>query len=243
MLDIFNVEADVEVQVEKDSVGGFQVWATDLYGATLKAAFLGEFASGSKYIEVVLEARNEAGEILKHSERETVWSAKTKGAFYIDKQTNKKKQLIGLSKMDALGELLTGKKLKDSLFEEKVHTVYNKDAGGDIATPLPTLTEWCGREIYVGLQEVKANKQVKSGTKYVDTNEERKSNEVAKYFNENKQSNLEVKNNAKAEFFQDWLDANQGKMRDKFKPVAGGASAPVAGGVPSATAAPLQFNT
>jgi len=243
-LDIFNVEADVEVQEERDSVG-FKAWESGLYPATLKAAFLGEFPSGSKYIEVVTEVRNpETGETLNHSERETVWSANSKGPFYIDKKTKAKKQLIGLSKMNSLGELLTGKALKESTFVEKFHTVYSKEANGQVPTELPTLIDWCGKEIYVGMQKIIANKQIKQGTKYVDIADTREFNEVNKFFDETKRSNLEVKKDVPAEFFNDWLKANEGKTKDKSKAIVGGASGvPAAGGVPSATAAPLQFNT
>ena len=239
-IDLFNVPDDVIVEDEKDSVGGFIVWDTGLYEATLKAAFLGVYDSGSKYIEVIIEVKNDKGEILKHTEREVVWSAKNKGPFYVCKKSGKNKQLIGLAKMNSLGELLTGKGLKDSLFETKVHKIYNKDAGGEVATELPTLTDWCNKPIYIGLQRITENKQVKSGKIYVDTNEPRDINEISKYFNENKQSNLEVKANEKADFVNDWVKANEGKTRNKFKTVAGG---PVAGGVPSATAAPLTFNS
>jgi hypothetical protein len=243
-LDIFNIEADVEVQEERDSVG-FKAWESGLYPATLKAAFLGEFASGSKYIEVVTEIRNpETGETLNHSERETVWSAKSKGPFYLDKETKAKKQLIGLSKMNSLGELLTGNALKSSTFTPKFHNVYSKEANGMVPAELPTLVDWCGKEIYVGLQKIIANKQVKQGTKYVDIAETREFNEVNKFFDENKRSNLEVKRDTKAVFCEDWLKSNKDKTKDKSKAVVGGGSAaPVAGGVPSASGAPLQFNS
>lgn len=246
-LDIFKTGTDVEVQEEKDSVGGFQRWETDLYRATLKAAFLGEYKApagktkGSKYIEVVIELMDAEGNKLEHSEREVVWSANTEGAFYIDKKTGKKKQLIGLSKMNSLGMLLTGKKLETSVFETKVHKVYDADAKGEVNKELPTLTEWCGKPIHVGLLKVTENKQTKAGNKYVNTNEEREINVVDKYFDEDKRSLLEVQGDKPASFCEDWIAANQGKTRNKFKPVAG--AAPVAGGVPQATAAPLTFNT
>tara|TARA_B110000503_G_C7133765_1_gene407924 strand:- start:804 stop:1529 length:726 start_codon:yes stop_codon:yes gene_type:complete len=240
MLDIFNVETDVEVQEERDSVG-FKAWESGFYPATLKAAFLGEFGSGSRYIEIVTEIRNpETGETMNHSERETVWSANTKGAYYIDKKTKAKKQLIGLSKMNSLGELLTGNALKNSTFTNKFHTVYSAEANGQVPTELPTLVDWCGKEIYVGLQKVIANKQTKQGTKYVDIAETREFNEVNKFFDENKRSNLEVKRDTKAIFYNDWVKANANKTKDKSKAVVG--AAPVAGGVPSASAAPLEFN-
>lgn len=238
-LDLFQVDADVIVQDEKDSVGGFQVWDSGVYTGVVKSAYLDAYDGGSKFIEVNIELTNDKGEVLKISEREVVWSAKTKGTYYLDKKTGDKKQLIGLSKMNALGGLLTGKELKDSVFETKVHEVYRKAANGVTPTELPTLVDWTGKVVNVGLLKVNQNKQVKSGTKYVDSNEAVERNEINKVFNENKQTNLEVKDNAPATFIDDWLKANEGKTRNTFKPVAG---APAAGGVPAASSPTIDFN-
>lgn len=236
--DIFNLGADVVAAEEKDSVGGFAAWETDLYEAQIKAAYLDTYDKGSKYIELVLELTDAAGNTRQHSEREIVWSANTKGPFYIDKKTGEKKELIGLSKMNSLGQLLTGKKLGQSNFENKFHKIYSKEANGEVPQERPTLVEWTGKKIFVGLQKVITNKQVKQGTTYVDTNEERTDNQVDKFFNENKATLLEVQNSVESKFHEDWLKANKGKDRNKFKAAKG---APAAG-VPSATAAPLSFN-
>lgn len=236
-LDIFKLDQDVEQQVEKDTVGGFAPWETDLYKATIKAAFLDSFASGSKYIDLTLELVNEQGDTRQYNERVTVWSDKTKGPYYIDKKTGKKKALIGLNQMNSLGELLCGKKLQDSVFETKVHKVYSADAKAQVPQEKATLVEWTGKTIHVGLQKVISNKQVKSGNDYVDSAEKREDNQVDKYFDEDKKTLLELQNNKPAEFYQDWVKANKGRDRNKYKAPKGGAVS----GVPSATAAPLKF--
>lgn len=246
-LDMFALPDDVKQQEERDTVGGFAPWPSGLYKAKLKAAFLGSFDGGSRYIEVITELTNEAGDTREVSERETVWSSKTKGPFYVDKKTGEKKELIGKAKMDALGRLICGKDLSQSVFEEKFHKIYDKAAKGETNQARPTLVEWSGADLYVGLVAIQENKSTKATDSagkvtYVPTADIREFNSVDKFFNDKKQTILEVTQGVDAEFYTDWVKANDGKVRDKTKKgIAPAAGAPAAG-VPSATATPLNFN-
>lgn len=233
-MDLFAVDSSVEVQEDKDTVGGFAPWESNLYKAVLKTAFLDDFAKGSKNITLVVEITNEAGEVRTITEKETVWSMKTQGPYYLDKKTGAKKQLIGKSKMDALAMLLTGKNLQTSTWEEKVHKI-RKD-GAEVPTARQTLTEWTNTPIYVGVQKVAENKTIKQGDAYVPIADIREFNTMDKFFNSDKKTLTEVKTDKPAEFFEDWLKANEGKTKDKTNKNI--AAAP-ASGVPSATAAPL----
>lgn len=242
---LFTMGDDVEKQEERDSVG-FKVYDSALMKFTIKAAYLNDYPGGSKGLFVEME--DEEGN--KYTESDCVWSLKTKGPTYKDKKTGKLKELIGFSKLNSLGKLLVGKDLENSVFEKKVHEVYNKDAGEKIPTALPTLVEWTDKVVYAGMIRQTENKQTKSGDKYVDTNETRDVNFIDKWFNEDKRSLLEVVANSKlgedeqkpATFFQDWINANEGKTRDKSKKTSAKSGAvggkAQAGG---ATAAPLTF--
>jgi hypothetical protein len=231
-MDLFNVEADVEVQEEKDTLGGFKIYESGLVGFTIKTAFLDDYAGGSKNITVVLEDADGG----TYTEKECVWSAKTKGPFYIDKKTGKKKELIGFSKMNSLSKLLTGKDLNGSEFETKVHELYSKEAQGKVHTPRPTLVDWAGLEVTVGMMKKLENKQTKSGDTYVDTAEVRETNYVDKWFDAEKRTLTEKMKDQPAEFIEQWEKANTGRVIDKVnKSVKAG---PVGGG---ATAAPLSF--
>ena len=231
---LFTMDQEVEKQVEKDVLGGFAARESALYPMTIKTAFLGDYAGGSKYVSIVLE--DDQG---NYSEEECVWSIKTKGPTYIDKKTGKTKELIGFAKINSLAKLLTGKGLEQSVFETKVHEVYSKDAGAKVPTPLPTLTEWTGKVVHVGILKTVENKQTKSGDKYVATAETREVNSVDKWFNEDKKTLVEVEKGVEAKFYEQWEKANTDRVIDKTdKTLKAG---PV-GGTGAATAEPLKFD-
>lgn len=238
--DLFSMGADVEQQEEKDTLGGFKVWDSGLYPMTVKTAFLDDYKGGSKNITVVLEDADGN----TYTEQECVWSANTKGPFYIDKKTGKKKALIGFSKMDSLAKLLTGKSLNQSDYETKVHELYSAEAKAKVPTPRPTLVEWAGKTVYVGILKKQENKQVKGGIvdgkqQYVATAEIRETNEISKWFDENKCTLLEKEAGKPATFADDWEKANAGKVIDKTDKSIKAGPVGAAGG---ATAAPLEFS-
>jgi hypothetical protein len=232
-MDLFKVEADVEVQEEKDTLGGFKIYESGLVDFTIKTAFLDDYAGGSKNITIVLEDENGG----TYTEQECVWSAKTKGPYYLDKKSGKKKELIGFSKINSLAKLLTGKGLNESAFETKVHELYSKEANGKVPTPRPTLVDWAGIQVTAGIMKKLENKSTKSGDTYVPTAEVRETNYVDKWFDAEKRTLTEKMKDAPAEFIEQWEKANTGRVIDKTdKSLKAG---PVGGG---ATAAPLEFS-
>lgn len=232
-MDIFETQADVEVQEEKDTLGGFVAKETDLYEGVVKTAFLEEAKSGSWMLKVLFELKDEKGKPFSYTEQECVWSAKTKGDFYIDTKTGKKRQLIGKAKMDSLCKLLTGEDLKtqSAKLEDKYHAV-RKD-GKEVEEQRKTFTEWNGIDVYVGLQKVSTNAQVKQGTKYVNTAERKDENQINKIFDGSKRTLIEQQEDAKPEFADKWVKANKGKTRDLYKEVKAAAGVPSA--APAAT--------
>lgn len=232
---LFTMDADVEQQEEKDTLGGFKIYESGLVGFTIKTAFLDDYAGGSKNITIILEDETGA----TYTEKECVWSAKTKGPTYIDKKTGKKKALIGFSKIDSLAKLLTGKGLSESVYETKVHELYSKEASAKVPTPRPTLVDWADMQVTAGILKTVKNKQVKSGDSYVDTAETRDENSVDKWFDADRKTLTEKMKGEEAVFIDQWEKANTGRVIDKVnKSVKSG---PVAGAA-SATAPALKFS-
>lgn len=232
-MNIFETQADVEVQEERDSLG-FEAKPTNLYEGKVKTAYVMKTDSGSFMQVVHLELTDANGKVFSHTERECVWSAKTGGDFYIDKKTKAKRQLIGKARMDSLCKLLTGKSLQDAAadMENKFHKV--KVAGKDSNIEYPTFTTWADTPIYVALEKIVQNKQEKVGSAYKNTNEEEETNEVYKFFNASKQTLTEVTDGLPATYADKWVAKNADKTRNKFKAVVGGSAA---AGIPDAAPA------
>lgn len=228
-MSIFDTAADVEVQVEKDSVG-FEAHASGLYTGKVKTAFIDAYNSGSYFMEVVYALQNEKGATFEYSEREVVWSAKTKGDFYIDKKTGAKRQLIGKSKMETLAKLTTGKSLKElePTMEKKFHNVWNSELGKEAPKELVTITSMIDQELVLGLLKIEQNKQVKAGMKYVDTAEIITVNEINKFFSADKKTLSEIEDEEPATFHLKWEKTNAGKTRNKVKKVEAASGIPTA---------------
>jgi hypothetical protein len=235
-MDFLNVASDVAVEVEKDSVGGFQPFESDLYALEIKAAYLDKSAKGANNIVTLLETEDGR----KFTMTEYITKA-TGENFYIDKKDGKtKRPMVGFSKMNGLSQLITGKELGAQTLEDKVHKIWDKSQSKEVPQTRKTFTEWTGKKIHVGMLLVLENKSELQGDTYVKTAETREVNEANKLFNENKQTLAEVQAGTEAAFYQEWLKANEGKVRDKTDKSIKAGAPPTAGGVQAG--APISFD-
>lgn len=233
-MNIFDTAADVEVEVEKDSVG-YKAHESGLYPATIKTAYIQKNdETGSMTLVTIFNVRPENGDAFEFTERQCIVSGTTGGDFYIDKKTGKKRQLIGKGQMNSLCELLTGSDLSAMAqaggVEPRTHKV--RVGGQDTNRELPTIVAWEGLQLHIGLQKVIENKQEKQGKVYVNTAETRETNTINKYFDENLRTLNEKKDNEPAAHHVDWTKAYAGKTINKVKQVA---AAGVPAGKPAQT--------
>ncbi len=229
-MDFLNVASDVVVEKEVDRLGGFQVYNADLYAATIMAAFLDKSASGANNITILLEN----GDGFKFTSTEYITSRAGTNT-YVCKKTSKKKLLPGMAKMNGLAELLTGKKLANSVIEERVHKIYSKDSGAEVPQPRPTLIEWTGLSVHVGMLKILENKREKVGEEYIAVADTRESNEIDKWFNEKKATLSELQAGTEPKFHADWVAKNKDDVRDKTNKNLAKVGAPAMGGAPTPT--------
>lgn len=243
-MSILDLGSDIVQEEERDTLGGFQPFESDLYEMVIKTAFLDKAASGANNITVLFETP----EGKKFKLVEYITSAAGKN-YYIDKKDGKtKRPLPGMSKMNGLSNLVKGTDLGQQILEDKVHKIWDSSQSKEVPQSRKTFTEWTDQTIHVGMLKILENKSVKNTAwkegdpkkdKYVATAETRETNVVDKFFNEDKATLAEVNAGTPAAFYKDWVLANQGKVRDKTDKSLKAGAPSIAGGE---STEPLTFD-
>lgn len=225
---------------ETDRLGGFRVYDTDVYEATIKNAYAGKSDGGANNMTFEVELADGS----KYSWVEWVTSGDAKGnlPYFIDKNSGEKQYLPGFNRFNAIALMTAGKEPAALTFEEKHVKIYSYAAKAEVPTPVQVAVELLGKKILLGIEKHKVNKQVKSGQKlangkdeYVDGPESREVNEVSKVFHFETRRTLQeaMAKQEEAVFIDKWTESNKGKVKDKMKPAAvgtGTAGAPSASG-------------
>lgn len=215
---------------EKDSLGGRKVFETNVYSLEIKEAFI--FVNDNGSTGVKISGKFESGD----SYENTLWIADRKGNnFYVDKQSKQEKLLPAYIQFNTMCEFLAGHSLDDA--DNELETTEKVVKMGDKNQKVEVVEAFIGQTILIALEKQKKNKSVKSGegksAKYVPTAEIVFENELVKVFSADKDSygytlNELLAEAPEAEFMAKWLEKNQGKEIDRYKPVSGDAGAPAA---------------
>ncbi len=235
------LEAGVVVEDEKDSIGGgFNVFETNIYPVTLKAAYIDVTKSGAVMANAILITEDGR----EHIESECIMSKKTGKlkATYIDKKTNKPMPLPGYAKFLTLFRTIGGNpKLLDLDMDmgEVVLELYDYDAKAKTKQKKHIFADFINIKMQVALQKVIEDKRKNVAAEgepkdYQPTGETRETNEVKKWFNEDGLTLQEIKDESEPTFCEEWLEAYEGKVRDKSTATKAAGTA----GVPKA--APTQ---
>ena len=232
-----------------DRLGGFQIRATDIYPATIKAAYAGQSAGGARNVTVIAELPD--GEY-----SETVYVTNKKGENWFLNQNDKSKKvpLPGFTTIDDICLVTTGKPLSEQDSEEKVVKVYDYDEKKELPKSVPVLTELTGKPVILGLLRSIVDKNVKNDStgEYEPSGETREVNSIDKVFHyPSKVTVVEAREaqkagrDAEATFFDKWVEKNKGQTRNRAKGAdgKGGQSGRPGGGAPQAGGAGGQKKT
>lgn len=234
-------DAVKDERVEDDFIGGGGVLPTDIYTATIKAAY--ETGSArSKAVAMNLILMVDGKEV-----RQQIWMTNGKGGVtYKDKRSGETKNLPGYNQVNALFMLVLGKEIGEADVEEQVMKLYDFDAKAEINKTVDCYTELHGQEIQIALQQQTVDKTKKNDQtdEYEPTGETRDINEVVKFFPASRQVTIsevtrfiktlnatlddvlesgemeEVLENMPSEpgeFAAKWLEKNQGEVYNKAK--------------------------
>ncbi|MBZ6396969.1 MULTISPECIES: hypothetical protein [Pantoea] len=231
LMSIFaTVETAADVEQEKDVLGGSFILDTDVYDATIKLAYAGESKRGSKSLTIHADIN---GKEVRH----TFYVTNKQGQnFYVNKKTDKKEFLPGWNAANALCLLIADKELPAMVAEEKIVKLYDFDAKAEVPTKVQALTELHGGRVKLAIEKqlVDVNQETapNSGV-YVPSGKTREQNEIVKvFYAEDGRTTTEIRNNVEqAEFLQQWVARNKGKISDRTDKKAGtSAGAPGVGG-------------
>ena len=208
-----------------DVLGGgkFKPFESDIYLATVKAAYLGQSASGAKSVSVILNIQEGDGEPREYSESLYITSREGK-THYVDKNSGVKKFLPGYQNADDLCLLTTGQDLKSQNIEEKVIKLYDFDQRQEVNTAVPMLVDMLGKPVYVALMKSIVDKQKRGDDgQYHNTGEQREKNDISKFFHsDTKGTVFEYQSNKTlGEFHDKWLEQNKGRTPNLFKGIQG----------------------
>lgn len=198
----------------QDRLGGFQVYDTDAYDATVKLAYAIQSPGGAH--GVVFSFDMPGG----REYRETVYVTNKKGEnFFFNKDDKTKKvPLPGFTVADDICLMTTEQPLSAQETEEKVVNIWDNDAKKELPKSVQVLTGLLGKPVTLGIVKQLVNKNEKDGNgEYQPTAETREENVIEKVFHTaTKLSAVEARNGkTEAAFFQTWVDRNRGNVRDR----------------------------
>lgn len=215
-MSIFGNLTNEGLEETTDRLGGFQFRATDIYPATIKAAYAGQSAGGARNVTVVVELPD--GEY-----SETIYVTNKKGENWFLNQNDKSKKvpLPGFTTIDDICLVTTGKPLAEQDSEEKVVKIYDFDERKELPKAVPMLVDLIGQTLFLGIvqQTVDKNQKNESTGEYEPTGETRDENVIEKVFHDpSKMTVVEARQGAtEPVFFEKWLSKNKGNVRNKTK--------------------------
>lgn len=238
-MSIFGAHTTEGIEEVKDRLGGgFEVYDSGIYEATVKLAYAGKSnTAGSKSESITVLFDLDGKEY-----RETFWITNKEGLNYKVNDNNKKEMQAGFAYMDNLSLILTGNPLNKQATEEKMVKIYNFEQKKDIPESRHTLIDWEGKTITLALFKNLVNKQVKQPNgDYKDTADTRETNSIANFFDPKTRMTVQEAKSGKTtgEFCAAWEAKHSGKVNDRRKIKDGGSagSAGAPGQAPAAEAA------
>ena len=202
---------DSDVERAEDQVGGgFHRLDSDIYLAKIKTVFAGESQSGAMYVTCIFDINGQ-------EYRETLYiSNRNKEVFYRTRN-NKKAPIPGYAIFKNLCIICTGKEPNKLSTDEKMVKVWDFETGLDQLKSVPVVTELTGKEVALGIIKELRNKRRKNAAgEYVDVPEYNELNAISAVFHPTKKLTVnEAIDHKPAQFWDKWLEANQGKVRDR----------------------------
>lgn len=209
----FNQADDVEKG--GDVLGGFTVFESDAYEATVKALYFGKAKSGAQFAGINLLING------KEYREQVYFTTKAGDTFYVDKNTGKKRELPGFQTVNELCLITTGQPLAAQEMEEKVLKLWDSEARAETNQSVPVAVEVIGKPVVVGILKEIVNKQQKNDStgEYEDTEEERTQNQISKFFHAETQGTVtEYEKDTKLGiFFEEWANKNKGNTINRFR--------------------------
>lgn len=208
-----NLTNDGLEEAEDRLGGGYQPLDTDMYMATIKAAYAGKSAGGAQNVTILADVNG-------REYRETIYITNKKGEnFFLNKEDNSKKvPLPGFTTIDDLCLITTEQPLAAQPVEDKMLKIWDPEQRKEMPKSVPVLVDLTGKQVLLAIGKLLENKNEKdSSGNYVPTADTRESNVIEKVLHpELKITVVEAKNSAEGPAYHDaWLEKNRGNVRDR----------------------------
>lgn len=199
-----------EIQQEKDTLGGFSLFESNIYEAVIKYAYLSETINGAGMLNFEFDIDGKT-----YNEALCVVG---KNGSNIWKKDGKSGYLPSFLTADAISLFASNKSLSELKETTKEIELYDKEAGKKLPTKVPMLMDLVGKTVKLGIIKEKVFKQEKNANgNYVDTAETRETNKIDKVFSAKDNRTVpEVRAEmSEAGFYKDWLSKYENQIVDK----------------------------
>lgn len=199
---------------QTDSLGGRQLFPSDVYKAVISCVYLTESKNGAT--GAVLDLKIDGKDY-----RETIWFTNHNGENFYVGRDGTKQGLPGWNTMDALSMCSVGKGFMAALGsrEEKVVKVYDYESKSEQPTNVPVVMDLLNAPVSVGIIHQIVNKRELIDGEYKEVDETREENVINAVFNTASGKTFsEMKKNAEPTFMDKWLNKYKtGAPLDKSK--------------------------
>mgnify|MGYP000337872451 CR=1 FL=1 len=219
-MSLSKLKLDNDVEEAVDTLGSGGALESNIYPMMITAAFMGKSKGGA--VSVTLHTKTPEG--LEFKQVLYVTSGKAKGRNPYYEKNGKKYPMPSYTVVDDICRLTTDTAFSDMETEEKTIKLWDYDASKELPQEVDMLVDLIGESVYLAISKSVENKNVKNAEgNYVPTAETREVNDISKVFDaESKLTTVEIKKDIEEpEFFDSWLDKNEGKTRDKTVKVDG----------------------
>lgn len=198
-----------------DTLGsGRQVFPSDIYDMKIKYAYAGKSNGGAMFVTVV-------GNLLTANNaeyQETFYITNKQGSNSFEKN-GKRFPLPGFTVIDDMCCFGDKKHLSQQSTEDKIIERYDNEAKGMVQVSVPVITGLSGKTVTVAIRQIKEYKRKKFDTGYKTIADTIEINQIDKVFDNttHKTANEMIDKKDKAEFYDTWLKANKGIIKDKTK--------------------------
>lgn len=224
---------DIKGGKERDTLGGGSVQETGVYGYELDSIYTTESKSGAVGIVVNLLLDNGS----KYSETMYITTGRDKGCNPYFEKNGEKTYLPSYVMLDSFANMVTGKGITDQDTAERVLNVWDYESKSEKPTKVEALVDLFKVKGFVAITKTRSNKQVKGDNGYIDSPDERFTNNISKFFNDQGQTSSEQTAGVKGDFLTQWKEKYTGVTVDKYKKVEG-----VAAGAPAAKRPSVNAN-
>jgi hypothetical protein len=217
---------EVDVQ-DRDSLGGYQLFDTDVYDFTIKMAYVEESKGGALGATLMLESPD------GRTYRETIYFTNKKGETFFTNAKGETQFLPGYNLLNSITMLTIQTELAEMDTEERIVKVYDADAKAEINKTVDAFVELINQPIKLAIEKQLQDKTVKNEATggYEPTGETQERNAITKAFHSEKLVTLtEALGKLEPEFMDKWVAKNKGNLLDKTKK-----DKTIAKGTPSAT--------